>query len=271
MKRIFGKNLRAASYQEDDELVSNESSIIGSDYDDDSSSEYMAPRTKRLRTINTAADKKIERKPTRVPNMKINNRNALLARENRKRKKELMESLEKNVETLQAENKALHKIMKSKDVKIEKLIGEVKYLKSVIANSPEIVSILKSLPTTAIGNKKAESKEISDEKSSGSLSDDTLSCNTFNEDNDLDDVATQWDEMLNNPLNTINDFSDVPNINDSMSPLSEISTDHNYSHFDTNHKENLPGLCLHINTGRVSLEFCSVCHDNATNSWTENI
>lgn len=266
----FSKKLRSLNSHDgsDDEVSYNDSN--GSYIDSEEDCEYQ-PSNKRTRTITNVSNNGIQRRPTRVPNLKIQNRNALLARENRKRKKEMMDSLEKTVDDLQTDNKKLLKMMKSKDDRTLKLEQEVRYLKSVIVNRTEIVSVLKSLPKFP-----SKIKDVAD-KSTGSGS-ETASCETF-DDNDLDvDVATEWDEILRNPFTAATDFSDISKVDGigmlspASSPMSEISTEHNYfekTSLMSNANEGSAGVCVHINSGRVSLEFCSTCHYNATNTWIE--
>lgn len=271
----FSKKLRSTTSHDEseDEISYNDSN--GSFIDSEDDCDYQ-PNNKRARTItNVSSNMGIQRKPTRVPNMKIQNRNALLARENRKRKKEMMDSLEKTVGDLQTQNKKLLKMMKLKDSRTIKLEQEVRYLKSVIANRTEIVSVLKSLPkfpSKALNNNIKIKDEMTSLKNSAS---DTASCETF-DDNDLE-VATEWDEILRNPFSSATDFTDIPKLEDigllspASSPLSDISTEHNY--FEKSslmNNDSGAGVCVHINSGRVSLEFCSTCHYNSTNSWIES-
>lgn len=291
----FSKKTRTPkSYDESDEEFSNNGSYFDSEEED---CEYQ-PHNKRARTITNVSNNGsgIPRRPTRVPNLKIQNRNALLARENRKRKKEIMDNLEQTVKDLQVHNKKLLKMMKVKDTQTIKLEQEVRYLKSVIANRTEIVSVLKSLPKFPTKLSGMSNKETKDEfpKSSGSGS-ETASCETFDENgsvNAMDDpflptitddflftdleVATEWDEILHNPFNSATDFSDIPQLDEigilspASSPISDISTEHNYYEKSSLTKNDSAGVCVHINSGRISLEFCSTCHYNATNTWIEN-
>lgn len=87
----------------------------------------------------------IQRKPTRRPNPKIFNRNALMARENRRKKKEHLETLERDIEMFRMENASLKKSLKSKTTFVTKLKQEQLYLKSVIANKTEIMALLKTI------------------------------------------------------------------------------------------------------------------------------
>lgn len=287
---------------DEDDMMSYDGSS-GSYYDSNEDEDNEFVPAKRSRTITNVHQQQhpgqvVQRKPTRVPNLKIQNRNAVLARENRLRKKMLMEELEKSNEDLQAENRKLQKMMKFKDRKNEELMKEVRYLKSVIANRTGILSVLKSLPQ-AIAPK---AKEVQQEKqvqqyAESCASSDTLSCDINDEngtkgfiddplfptitDDLFLDIATEWDEILKNPFNSATtDFTDFPKLEISSpaaSPSSSgVSSEHNYFYdekilesIDNEEmiEEDSPGICVHINRGKVSLEFCAVCHNNSTSSW----
>lgn len=93
---------------------------------------------------------KIERKPTRRPDPRVNNRNAIMARENRRKHKEHQERLEQVNAVLQKENEELKAHLKAKDRQINSLRHEYKYLKSIIANKTQIVEILRSVQNSRI-------------------------------------------------------------------------------------------------------------------------
>lgn len=87
----------------------------------------------------------VQRMPTRRPNPNVFNRNAIMARENRKKKKELLETLEKNVDWLKDENYKLKKALKKRDAMVRKLEQDRLYLRSVIANETGIMSLIKTI------------------------------------------------------------------------------------------------------------------------------
>lgn len=93
---------------------------------------------------------KIERKPTRRPDPHVNNRNAIMARENRRKHKEHQEKLERENDVLVRENEELKAHLKAKDRQISNLRHEYKYLKSVIANKTQIVEILRSVQNARV-------------------------------------------------------------------------------------------------------------------------
>lgn len=87
----------------------------------------------------------IARMPTRRPNPEIFNRNALMARENRQKKKQHLESLEQDVDSLKKENDSLRKLLKRRSSMVYKLRDERLYLKSIIANKTSIMTLLKTI------------------------------------------------------------------------------------------------------------------------------
>lgn len=169
LNRIFTKKIDPTVYeyeaeQEDDEFMgfssgSETESISERDSDEDGSlvgkrrriSGGVAPVSRK-----SDEERKLMRNPTRRPNPKISNRNALLARENRRRKKEHVENLEKEVDELKECNGKIRKVLKKKCKLVDQLTRERNYLKSVIANRTGIMAVLKSvqragLPMTSSG------------------------------------------------------------------------------------------------------------------------
>uniref|UniRef100_W8BRZ8 BZIP domain-containing protein n=1 Tax=Ceratitis capitata TaxID=7213 RepID=W8BRZ8_CERCA len=66
------------------------------------------------------------RMPTRRPNPNVHNRNALLARENRRKKKAHLEAMEKELEQVRGTNKQLKKALKQQ----MKAVGQLQREKS---------------------------------------------------------------------------------------------------------------------------------------------
>ncbi|PBC32504.1 hypothetical protein APICC_07421 [Apis cerana cerana] len=73
------------------------------------------------------------------------NRNALMARENRLRKKAYLEKIENKLSFYQQENKNLVNIIKKQGIDIKRLSGEVAYLKSVLNNNTSITTLLRTI------------------------------------------------------------------------------------------------------------------------------
>lgn len=75
-----------------------------------------------------------------------NRKNAIAARANRQKKKEYMNGLEEQVDSLKSENKTLSERCKELEGTVSDLEQEVVYLKSVLANQSSLSSILRGLP-----------------------------------------------------------------------------------------------------------------------------
>lgn len=73
------------------------------------------------------------------------NRNAVMARVNRERKKKYVESIEQKLKTLDQENKSLKSRIIEQDKKMEKLNEEVAYMRNVLKNQTMISTLLKAL------------------------------------------------------------------------------------------------------------------------------
>ncbi|XP_076168615.1 uncharacterized protein LOC143147336 isoform X2 [Ptiloglossa arizonensis] len=73
------------------------------------------------------------------------NRNALMARENRLRKKAYLEKVESKLSLYHQENKKLANIIKKQTIDIKRLSGEVAYLRSVLNNNTSITALLKTI------------------------------------------------------------------------------------------------------------------------------
>ncbi|XP_071876434.1 uncharacterized protein isoform X1 [Bombus fervidus] len=73
------------------------------------------------------------------------NRNALMARENRLKKKAYLEKIENKLLFYQQENKNLVNIIKRQGIDLKRLTGEVAYFKSVLNNNTSITALLKTI------------------------------------------------------------------------------------------------------------------------------
>lgn len=73
-------------------------------------------------------------------------KNAVLARENRKKKKEYMSQLESEITELKGDNEGLTTKLSQANNTIKSLHDEIQYLKSVIANESTLGALLKNIP-----------------------------------------------------------------------------------------------------------------------------
>lgn len=86
-----------------------------------------------------------ERLPTRRPDPNVYNRNALLARENRRKKKMYLEMIENELQDARKANRALMKALKRQLKVGRRLKQEKKYFQNLIANRSDILSLVSAL------------------------------------------------------------------------------------------------------------------------------
>lgn len=347
-------------YDNDDDYSSDEMVYTDDMQSDNEIGEsYTGNQTKRLksyantddlfrnRSKTTKSEQKsaIKRMPTRKPDPKVSNRNAIMARENRRKKKEHMEVLQKTVEDTQIENRKLKKMLSIRNNTISKLTQESLYLRSVLANKTEIMSLLRTIqgnrtPITSSvlsfvadhnyqqtrvpavrrisdsssgcspASSMSPSSYIEDDKENGTVwtkhSDPFLS--SFTEQTnfiftDLEigshtDFTTtetsaaydqnindfQWENLLSEPPfksdSSPTNIADLRDIDDSeilsTNSSNTVKNEHNYFNNPITNKVadtrvSSPGICLHVSSGRVSLEFCASCHKNSQNAWCEEM
>lgn len=210
-------------------------------------------------------------------------KNALMARENRRRKKKYVSNLEDTVASLRRDNKKLTLIMDSQSSHITELKNEVKYLKSVIANSGDISRLIRnihqssgmsvsssldenlSLKNSYIPKPEqlAEHKSILINQSELSRSQSESSKYPYN--SVSNDFGDELFENLDIPL-------DLPNqdlLNDVFFvPEDKTLSDHDYTVADVgSYSRDDVGVCLHVSKHHVSLEFCPSCSEKALNTW----
>jgi ATF/CREB family transcription factor len=209
-------------------------------------------------------------------------KNALLARENRLKKKRYINGLEENLAVAKKENEALVNKLKEKDDSIDKLQKEIIYFKSILANVQEISGLIKTIkqessipmstslssPTYPVKRSAAEvpntlvSKKLKMERISESSS---VTSNIFEEDDCYDwmpsspTCSTQLDAES---LDVLSNFSEE-DINlfgeDSLIPTERPS------------EPLKAGVCLHVFNKKVSLEFCATCANRAQEKWSSQI
>lgn len=211
-------------------------------------------------------------------------KNALLARENRLKKKRYINGLEENLSAAKKENQYLAEKLKEKDNTIEELQKEILYFKSILANVQEISGLIKTIkqdssipmstslrPTTYPLKRRAavdlsaiqDSKKIKMDRTSES------SCGTST----IHDEDDCYDWMPSSP--TCQTQLDAESL-DVLSNFSE--EDINLFGDDTLLPEPsrqavpLPaGVCLHVFNKQMSLEFCVACATRAQEKWSAQI
>ncbi|CAG9860830.1 unnamed protein product [Phyllotreta striolata] len=194
-------------------------------------------------------------------------KNALLARENRLKKKMYVRKLEQEVSSLKSDNKKLATVVKNQSLFVADLKKEVKYLKSVISNSGDIKNLIRNIHSCA-GMSVTSSLDSNLRLTNISVPKNTLTPSES-------DFITTPDCLLGNDLdfnlNLYEDISNFPSLfpddisNVMLTPDMSSLKDHNYTSA-SNEEEDDVGVCLHVSKHNVSLEFCMNCNENAQES-----
>lgn len=285
------------------------------------------------------------------------NRNALMARENRLRKKAYLEKIESKLSFYQQENKNLVNVIRKQGIDIKRLSGEVAYLRSVLNNNTSITALLKTIneglrkmSTQKNGNLlypnrtsehsvetetrykctcyKSKKENLSNAQSNNmfanndilteesttesqvseshnntkkqttfdakssprkkdpmniitsttdSISGDSYMDGTKDLDNllpitDFPNIHVKKDDPIGldfDQLSTFNMdiFEDLPKCDEIMNSVDSLNDTCNlFPEEETAQSLDSTGICLHLNSDKVSLEFCSICHLNSKNS-----
>lgn len=261
----------------------------------DSGSEIYQPATKSRKLQGdieniTPKYQNTTRKPTRLP--KVHSRNAIMARQNRIRKKKYMEDLEKQVELLKSQVNVLKTVTSNQSRAIMNYRKEVKYLKSVLSNQSTICKLLQPIQESIQKGKVPVQKQSNDsvvnsdvflnlgiENETKSVYPDWPSPNSIDEITVTDDFLQDTIPCGNISPSNIPDPADFdisddnfPIFDESLVSSRKICDEHNYTSFDfnkadtTDDSEEDVGVCLHISKQRVSLEFCNLCNDKKKDS-----
>ncbi|CAG9815736.1 unnamed protein product [Phaedon cochleariae] len=219
-------------------------------------------------------------------------KNALMARENRLKKKLYVMKLEKEVSSLKVENKSITSVIHRQSQLLTDLKKEVKYLRSVIANSKDIGNLIKSINrSTGMSVSSSVDESLSLKNVCVSKHDIVLrkSTDLWDDENDCpvspslkSSPLINSDMLLNEDMGVdfFNDF-DVPDsspisVNEQITNLKQLNAleEHNYTAVDHDGGPDVfepddVGVCLHVSKHKVSLEFCTVCSEKALHSWLD--
>ncbi|XP_055524093.1 uncharacterized protein LOC129717874 isoform X5 [Wyeomyia smithii] len=231
----------------------------------------------------------IQRNPTRRPNPKISNRNALLARENRRRKKEHVENLEKELDELRQVNKDIRKEMKRKSKQVDQLTRERNYLKKVIANKSGIMKVLGAIRKSGLRMTSSELSCTQKVRSPTGNSSDEGFVSPHSVPSSVDyDINENDLGLASQQIRFEEEFSCLPDVDELLSTMTSnaversseqvITTEHNYfehSNYDLlsagSSGAEEAGVCVHIIPGgRVSVEFCASCALSSHRAWLED-
>lgn len=275
--------------------VSVASSTSNSISDDESNDYCLGESTGSSNGSSNGSTKIAPRQGRRPSTRPCPTRNAALARANRQKKKEYLDQLENNFTNSENKNRKLNNIVAKQKIDIQRLTAEVSYLKNILNNNSSITSLLKSM-NQALGknnnsninnnqnnktnimnnNNKSEQRPASLVEAKGNSTISPLfdedymlhSANIFDvegisDPSDIDLSPFEGDDMIY-PA----EFMDTGVEDSDFDKLLAPSCNNECSLLDTDLFDNLgsTGVCLHINSGKVSIEYCSICQLNSNNS-----
>uniref|UniRef100_A0A8D8ZYB9 CREB/ATF bZIP transcription factor n=1 Tax=Cacopsylla melanoneura TaxID=428564 RepID=A0A8D8ZYB9_9HEMI len=163
------------------------------------------------------------------------NRNALMARKNRIKKKMYVEKLENTIQELRSNYESMQKQILEQNEVIARVTKENRYLRNVITNSSGLKQILQGVRLAGLANRVHTTPMTRDPNLNQKVhvTEDAFPSSTTSEDV-LDNIKLE-------ALNGVK--PDIP--------------DHDFS---TNPQV---GLCVHIINNTLSVEFCETCNESA--------
>jgi len=178
-------------------------------------------------------------------------KNAILARENREKKKRYVCGLEKTVRDLSVRNKKLVQGCTTMRNTIANLRHEVNYLRGVLENQSELARLLKHIPV-------ADRTRQLQVNANLSLSDDEseMKC------------ASQ---CIDQPTRSLDSSQLIHTESALMADCESLLTEHDYARSLRQERRNNSlchqfGVCLHVANQVTSLQLCASCNENARDS-----
>ncbi|XP_050303728.1 uncharacterized protein LOC126741380 [Anthonomus grandis grandis] len=242
------------------------------------------------------------RRPTRTP--KCFTKNALMARENRLKKKMYITNLEQQVSSLQKDNKKLSHTVSKQQATIDELTNEVKYLKSILANSEGIGRLIRAInASTGMAVTTSLDKDLKVTSRKSPIAEKLVpESKPYNNNNNNFDISRHpWEETrvgspyVNYPTPESNascygspEFEELNNegllldldiplemdneqlldmIDEKVLDESNFSTEEPVLVKQEPKQDEDVGICLHVSQNKVSLEFCPSCSATAQDSW----
>lgn len=175
-------------------------------------------------------------------------KSAVAARENRQKKKKYIQELESNFTNMKEENDCLRSQVDNLEAEVKSLNSEVAYLKNVLANQSTLSKLLKNIPNISGVRLRTSENQV---HVPGNVQGDVKSCvkkspyvSSLKRRNEEDHMYASY----NSNRVVGGSFSG------SSKKLCTLSS------------KNLGGggVCLHVEQGDVSLEFCAECSEKAT-------
>lgn len=192
-------------------------------------------------------------------------KSAVAARENRQKKKMYVEGLEKSVDKLSTENDILKRNVTNMKRTVESLTNEVQYLRSVLANQSALSALLKNISNTPGVQFATSLSEQSQEIEPENINSDHFrqSCKRSAQETPDDELSSPEGPpaKIRTRSTSRKDHSYQRSRNEQIETTQP--SDHNQN---TLSKTQSAGICLHVSSGRVSLELCSVCSKKSSDT-----
>ena len=176
-------------------------------------------------------------------------KNAMLARQNREKKKRYICGLEKTVRDLSVKNKKLVHGCTAMHNTIANLRREVNYLRGVIENQSELARLLKHIPVAGPTQQLQENANLS----------------LFDDESRKKNASVCIDHPAS--LSTLNSSELIHTKLMPTADCQSLLTEHDYARSDGQGKRNSSprqfGVCLHVAKQVTSLQLCASCNENA--------
>lgn len=194
-------------------------------------------------------------------------RNAVIARENRQKKKEYVKNLENSVNKLETENSELKNECKSLKKSVGDLTSEVEYLKGVLANQSTLATILNKLSDIP-GLAFSTSFKSPTEKNNNSMQPPTTQSKRKRCLENQENVSKVNNSEIKKRKVTRSSFKLVE-------PAEEKETDtkkdgkkgmhdtRNSCGESLDSSTDSRGICLHVSGSSVSVELCDLCSNKS--------
>jgi len=218
---------------------------------DDETDEYIEQHSVSDKTVTKRVGITFENQGTSASGLQRNmSKNAILARENREKKKQYIHGLERTVRDLSVKNKKLIRTCKSMHSTVTGLRREVNYLRGVIENQSELARLLKPIPI------ERPTRQLQD-------SADRLVCNDKSE----TVIASSCNDQPSF-LSSLKSSESVHTELMSVTDCENLLTEHDYARSEKQNKKNSLshqqfGVCLHVANQVTSLQLCALCNENA--------
>uniref|UniRef100_A0A8D9DVS0 CREB/ATF bZIP transcription factor n=1 Tax=Cacopsylla melanoneura TaxID=428564 RepID=A0A8D9DVS0_9HEMI len=193
------------------------------------------------------------------------NRNALMARKNRIKKKMYVEKLENTIQELRSNYESMQKQILEQNEVIARVTKENRYLRNVITNSSGLKQILQGVRLAGLANRVHTTPMTRDPNLNQKGTDPLLNDNYYSDlFSDLDNE--HFTDLLSLPVHVTEDAfpssttsEDVLD-NIKLEALNGVKPDIPDHDFSTNPQV---GLCVHIINNTLSVEFCETCNESA--------